>query len=47
MIAGFVILSEVEGSRRSSVKVGYGNGKPGLADFVRYVAASTSLGMTK
>jgi hypothetical protein len=47
VISGFVILSELEGSRRSSVKVCHGNGKPGLADFVRYVAASTSLGMTK
>jgi hypothetical protein len=38
--------SEVETSREATGELGYGMGKPGLADFVRCVAASTLLGMT-
>jgi len=44
-----VILSEAQRSRRiprSYRKVMQRDGKPGLADFVRCVAASTSLGVT-
>lgn len=41
-----VILSNAEGSRGTASNVALRNGEPGLADFVRCDAASTSLRMT-
>ena len=41
-----VIPSTVEGARHETVKVTPRVGKPGLADYVGCVAASTWLGMT-